>query len=454
MHRERHRIAASISLVLLLAQCATAPHGPVSKATTARAISRGVDFLWRTQATAATEQSSPRASFEGDWDQFIGIDFGLFMRSLHDTGPFVSAYVCQWLQHVTDEKAATIGLGSDDCAHARDIRNRVLRLQSRFEMPDGTVAYWPLASGDPATLRERFQANFMRIWYGGPALHGVLAPRGVRGLPPEYRTWPDPDCTAMTSVARAICHRIDATSTRLSPDLRSVLAPYRYTGRENLFFPSHAQPPAGVYFGFCVPKDRPDLPHDVDLIVNCNILHALALSGEADSPEARRIIDWINDTVRTGTFRNISDVTLYYRQENFFPYVVARACREGGIRALEHSMQELAQEVRSRAVQRTDGTLCWLGRNPVRATSLALSCLLLAGQSDALTDGAARYLLAQQNQQTGAWRDDWLPLAETASGRSFKIRCDATQTACAIHALCLHQFDRTQFDHAQECRRQ
>lgn len=405
------------------------------------AISRGVAYLWNTQATAVTEHGSSRAAFEGDWEQHVGFDWGPFRIPRRDTNPFFASGICNSLQHLSEENALTLGVSALDCDRAGEISARVLSLVERFETAEGTVAYWPEAICAPTGVFQRLQAEVFRSYYGGPALHGTLAPRGIRCFPEEFRVWPDPDCTAMASVARSVTRGRDCGTAPGSHDLREVLAPYAYTGKESLFFPSRGVAPRGAYFGFCVPPDRPELPRDVDLIVNCNILYALALGGAGESAEAGRIIEWILDTARTGAHHDIASVTLYYRWENVFHYAVARCYRDGGLSAVEPAVSRLSTELAPTAIRRRDGTVFWDGHSPIKATAFALLCLLAVGERGALVDGAARYLLAEQDSRTGAWRDRWAPLGETMTGRSFYFRSNASATALAIEALCRYQLD-------------
>lgn len=403
------------------------------------AISRGLAYLRRTQASAESERRSPRATFEGDWEQRVRFDLGPIRVPRRDTNPFIASVILHCLRHVSEANRRALGLTEQDCDHAREVRDRVLRLVRRFETAEGTVGYWPEATTAPSGVFQKLQAKSFRAYNGGPALHGTLAPRGIGGFPEDFRIWPDPDCTAMASVARSLCD--DAGGAAGCGDLRTVLAPYSYTGEEELHFPSRSVPPRGAYFGFCVPRERPDIPRDVDLIVNCNILYALALAGDGDTPEARVIIDWITDAAKTKAHHDISAVTLYYRWENIFPYVVARCYHDGGLEALAPAVEALAAEVRATAVRRPDGTVFWDGHTPVRATAYALLCLLAAGGHDALTGDAAWYLLAQQSPRTGGWRDRWAPLGETMTGRTFHLRCDAFATALAVEALCRYRLD-------------
>ena len=436
--------AAPWCAALLLAQCVSAGQRPAndsaSHAEAAAAISRGVAFLWRTQATAETELSSPRASFEGDWDQFMSFKVGPVRVAIHDTSPFIPTCVSQGLRHLSPENAAALGIRDEDCVKAREIRMRIVRLAQRFEKGDGTAAYWPDATAGPATLWQRLQAGTLRILHRGPALHGTLAPRGDASLPPEFRTWPDPDCTAMSWVARWINHQADGAAWQ-PVNAIDVLSPYAHVRKGNLYFPVHSVPPVGVYYGFCIPSDRPDIPKDVDLIVNCNILYAFALLADGDTPEAQRIIQWILEVVRQGPNREMADLTLYYRWNNVLPYVVSRCYKDGGIKSLAPAVKTLAAEVRAQAVQRSDGTVFWDGSNPVRATAFALLTLLNDEECGPLVEGATRWLMARQDSKTNGWHDHWVPLTQTTTGRVIYFRCDAAATSYAIEALSRYQLD-------------
>lgn len=437
-------IMAGICLAVLLTPSGSARTCMVTDSTdharTAAAITRAVTYLWRTQVTAETEHSSPRASFEGDWNQFLGMRFGPARLVMHDTGPFIPSFVCVGLQHLSAGNAVALGISEEDSAHAREICARVARLVERFEGADGTVAYWPEATAGPTSLGERLQAGLIRALHHGPALHGTLAPRGVRGFPPEFRIWPDPDCTAMSWVARWVNARMSGTTWRPDDPL-TVLTAFSNTGKNSLYFPVKSVPPVGVYYGFCVPKNRPDIPRDVDLIVNCNILYAFALLGAGGRPEAKKITQWILDTVQNGKHRNLDEVTLYYGWENVLPYVVTRCYKDGGVKSLAPAAKTLAAEVRTKSIRRKDGTVYWEGSSPVRATAFALLALLNNGERDLLVEGAVRYLLAKQDSRSGCWHDRWVPLMQTPGGRIIHFRSDAEATAFAIEALCRYQLD-------------
>lgn len=430
---------------LVLTHCVS--HGPrivgqdSDRDRTGRAISSAIAYLQRTQATAKVERSAPRAPFEGDWDQHLGVDLGPFKLPIHDTSPFISCCVVQSLKHVSGANAAALGIQKEDCERARAIRAQVMRLIPRFETREGTVGYWPPATTEPATIPQKLHAQLIRVLQKGPALHGTQAPRGVAGFPPEFRIPPDLDSTSMAWVARWIDHSLNRTSYH-HRDPRAVIAPYVWNGRDAMYFPTTHVPPPGVFCTFCVPRGRPDIPRDVDLVVNCHILYSLALLGEKDSPAARRIISWILDTTRSGRHRQLDEVVMFYRWENAVPAAVTGCYHDGGVDSLAPAVKTLASDVKSSAITSRDGTVFWEGRSRVRSTAYGVLTLLNAGERGPLVDGGIRHLLSQQDIRSGGWRDDWVYMMESPNGRMIYVRSDASVTASALEALCRYQLSR------------
>jgi hypothetical protein len=435
------RMLALGGVTMLLSHCASPPARSfptnADHPRTGAAISRAVGYLRQTQATAETERSSPLASMEGDWDQYLGLRIGPFHRSIHDTSPFTPAGVVHSLRHVSALNTVTLGIPSEDAARAREIRSKVIKLIRRFEKEDGTVGYW-LEVEEPKTLGEKLHAEAIRLFLKGPSLHGTLAPRGLGALPPEFRVPTDPDTTSIAWVARSLDDSLNGTANR-HRDLLEVIRPYKWSGNDPLYFPKSFVPPPGVFCSFCIPPQSRDIPREVDLVVNCHILYALALNGHSGSPEARRIISWILDVVRSGQHRRFDELVMYYRWENKIGYVVSSCYHDGGVKALAPAVETLAADARATARTSRDGTVFWEGRSRTRSTAYAVLTLLNAGDRGPLVEGGVKYLLANQQRRSGGWRDSWVHMMETESGRIIDFRSDAAVTASVLEALCRYQ---------------
>ena len=406
--------------------------------TVPQAIAAGIGGLQRTQATPRSESAHPTAVFAGDWGGQVGLDVGWLRLRAKDTNAFLPACAVEMLGEVNERNRLRLGVDPRVIAEAAAIRSRAVESLARFRQPDGTFVYWPAARTESVRPLDRWVARWMKHWHGGPEMWGWIAPRGVAAYPPEFRLWPDADTTAMAWAATAGEARRTGKGVPL-PDPVGLFEPVKFTGSGVLFFAAEDRLPPGIYRTFYTPKRRPEIPNDVDAVVNANILHAMAALGAADTAEARRIARWLAKLVDEGRHRDPSAVSAYYGWEHMLAAMLARDCFDDRVALLRPAVNRLAGEIEAAAVSRADGTVWWPSSCPVRTTACALLCLIRARPGSPVIEPAIRYLLQQQDAHSGLWRDGWSDMMRTTAGRMTYFRSDALASALAVDALCQYQ---------------
>ncbi|MEW6711327.1 MAG: hypothetical protein AB1403_15975 [Candidatus Riflebacteria bacterium] len=148
--------------------------------------------------------------------------------------------------------------------------------------------------------------------------------------------------------------------------------------------------------------DRPEIGiiplavNNVDVVVNSNVLFAMALTGRKDLPGYHDCVRLIRKAAETHSW---PEAGLYYPQNMIFPYTASRAFRDGGAREpeMKEAMQFLLRDLIK--AQRE-----WGSKNPTRigsfpggddksdhlATALAVTTLLNIGREVAVEGGLAR----------------------------------------------------------------
>lgn len=136
--------------------------------------------------------------------------------------------------------------------------------------------------------------------------------------------------------------------------------------------------------------------NNVDVVVNANVLFAMALTGRKDLPGYD---DCVRLMLKAAEKRAWPEAGLYYPQNMIFPYTVSRAYRDGGAREPEMkvTMRLLLRDLLKAQYQ-------WGQKNPTRkgafpggddksdhlSTALAVITLLNMGRETALESGLAR----------------------------------------------------------------
>lgn len=136
--------------------------------------------------------------------------------------------------------------------------------------------------------------------------------------------------------------------------------------------------------------------NNVDVVVNANVLFAMALTGRKDLPGYH---DCVRLIAKAAEKRAWPEAGLYYPQNMIFPYTASRAFRDGGAREpeMKKAMQLLLRDLLKAQYQ-------WGQKNPTRkgafpggddksdhlATALAVTTLLNMGRETAVEGGLAR----------------------------------------------------------------
>jgi hypothetical protein len=148
--------------------------------------------------------------------------------------------------------------------------------------------------------------------------------------------------------------------------------------------------------------DRPEIGiiplgvNNVDVVVNSNVLFAMALTGRKDLPGYHDCVRLIKKATEK---RAWPEAGLYYPQYMIFPYAASRAFRDGGAREpeMKEAMQFLLRDLLKAQYH-------WGQKNPTRkgafpggddksdhlATALAVTTLLNIGRDIAQESGLAR----------------------------------------------------------------
>lgn len=136
--------------------------------------------------------------------------------------------------------------------------------------------------------------------------------------------------------------------------------------------------------------------NNVDVVVNANVLFAMALTGRKDLPGYYDCVRLIRQAAEKHSW---PEAGLYYPQNMIFPYTASRAYRDGGAREpeMKQAMQYLLRDLLKAQYR-------WGQKNPTRkgafpggddksdhlATALAVTTLLNMGRETAVEGGLAR----------------------------------------------------------------
>ncbi len=148
--------------------------------------------------------------------------------------------------------------------------------------------------------------------------------------------------------------------------------------------------------------DRPEIGiiplgvNNVDVVVNSNVLFAMALTGRKDLPGYQECVNLI---LRAAEKHSWPEAGLYYPQNMIFPYTASRAYRDGSAR--EPEMKAAMQRLMRDLIQAQKD---WGERNPTRrgafpggddksdhlASALGLTTLINIGRSNAAEAGVLK----------------------------------------------------------------
>lgn len=408
-------------------------------------IERAIGFLYLHQVRQPLDvvvDGVRVVDFPGNWPQHFNLQqwkaFGA-----RDVSPFTVAFIHHALTHVVEENRRTVGLTRFDLNVARVMRRRAVAFMKRFESapgaPDaGTFAFWPY-DADPATPDLRLTL-LLTAWLKGPILGGQRVPINLPIYPSPLAIPSDADVTATTYAALlddAIVDRgpgSEVAFERFFVDWRDLrVVPRRLN-------PAWLPPGSGAFLTWLTYRDQPLplFPNDVDLVVNANVLYALARYDRLDVPGVAEAVGLINLVTAAGLHRErLEEITHYYPDNLAFQYVVSRAFREGPVPALEPAVGILADDLEASVLLRADGAAYWDKGDPHLNTAFAVLTQLNAGRHTPIIDRAIDYLISEQNA-LGGFDEATFFVGRTDSGHIFEFTSASFTTAMVLEALVRH----------------
>jgi hypothetical protein len=408
-------------------------------------IERAIGFLSMQQVRQPLDvvvDGARVVDFPGNWPQYFNLQAWPAFR-VRDVSPFTVAFIHHALTHVVEEHRRALGLSRRDLEAARLMRRRAIGFMKRFESPAGaadagTVAFWPY-DADPATP-DLLLTFLLTGWLQGPILGGQRVPINLAVYPATLAIPSDADVTATTYASLlddAILDRGPGSGVafeRFFVDWRDLgMVPRRLT---QPWLP----PASGAFLTWLTYREPPFLPfpNDVDLVVNANVLYALARYDRLAVPGAAEAIRFINLVTELGLHRErLEEITDYYPDNLAFQYVVSRAFHEGPVTALAPAVGILADDLEASVLWRTDGTAYWDKGDPHLNTAFAVLTLLNAGRETPIVDSAIAYLISEQNA-LGGFDEAPFFIGRTDGGQVFEFASASFTTAMALEALARH----------------
>jgi hypothetical protein len=381
--------------------------------------------------------------YPGNWPQHFQLQNSNDLR-VRDVSPFMVAFVHHALTHVSEAHRAALGLDTLDVEIARFMRRRAVAFLKRFEAasgaPDaGTFAFWPY-DADPSTP-DPLLTLVLTAWLRGPILGGSRVPLNLPIFPGPLAIPSDADVTSTAYAALLDDAVLDGGPGSAVPFER-FFVDWRDHGivprRHN---PSWLPPASGAFLTWLTYR-RPILPlfpNDVDLVVNGNVLYALARYGRLGVRGVSDAVQLINLAASLGLHHDrAAEVSSYYPDNLAFQYVVSRAFHEGPVPALAPAVRIMADDLEASVRLRADGAAFWDLGDPHLNTAFAVLTLLNAGRSTPIVSRAIDYLVAEQNA-AGGFDDAAFFFGRTDGGQVFEFRSPSFTTAIALEAFARYQ---------------
>jgi hypothetical protein len=278
----------------------------------------------------------------------------------------------------------------------------------------------------------------------GPQLNGSRKPINLPAFPSAMAIPTDADVTAVTYAALlddGLLTNDSATGAFVAhffTDWRDVgTAPLRLT-------PAWLPADSGAFLTWLAYREpgAQQGPNDVDIIVNANVLYALARFGQTGVPGFAESVALINAVVDQGIHATAyPSITNYYPDSYILHYCVSRAFHEGPVPALQPAVDRLADDVESQAVV-FGGLAHWNKGDPQLNTAFAVLTLLNAGRTTPLIGEGVAYLMAAQNASGGNWIEGVFFLARGDSGVEVYWESPALTTAMALEAICRYRLEQ------------
>jgi hypothetical protein len=381
--------------------------------------------------------------YPGNWPQHFRLRGSDDVR-VRDVSPFMVAFVHHALTHVTEERRLALGLTKLDVEIARVMRRRAVGFMRRFRSPPGapdagTFAFWPY-DDDPATPGP-FLTLFLTAWLRGPILGGARVPLNLPIFPSTLAIPSDADVTSTTYAVLLDDAVLDGgAGTGIS--FERFFVDWRDRGivprRAN---PSWLPPASGAFLTWLTYRNEilPLFPNDVDLVVNGNVLYALARYGRLGVRGVSEAVQLINLAASLGLHLDRADeISSYYPDNLAFQYVVSRAFREGPVLALAPAVRIMADDLEASVQLRSDGAAFWDLGDPHLNTAFAVLTLLNAGRNTPIVARAIDYLIAEQNA-LGGFDTAVFFFGRTDGGQLFEFTSASFTTAMALEALVRYQ---------------
>lgn len=405
-------------------------------------ITRAIRFLYSQQLQRPLDvvvNGARIVDFPGDWPQHFALEGADWFR-VRDVSPFTVAFIHHALSSVNERSRAAIGASRSDLRLARTMRRRAIAFMQRFAAPDdapdaGTYGFWPydtdLNVPDPIT------AFLLTALFQGPMLGGQRVPINLPIFPSTLAIPSDADVTATTYAALLDHVRLDG-GVRSTRAMERVFVDWRDVGAvPRRINPGWLPPSSGAFLTWLTYREQPFpiFPNDVDLVVNGNVLFALARHGRADVPGVSAAVSYINLVTALGLHRQgLEGISEYYPDNLAFQYVVSRAFREGPVPALEPAVQTFADDLEAGAVHRRDGIVYWDRGHPHLNTAFAVLTLLNAHRHSEVVDRAIAYLRREQSVGGGFGEAPFF-FGRTDSGVVFEFSSPSFTTAMVLEAF-------------------
>ncbi|MCL4691215.1 MAG: terpene cyclase/mutase family protein [Candidatus Hydrogenedentes bacterium] len=407
-------------------------------------VARALRYLENTQVTDAETarlRVTGTTDYAGNWPQEFHFANAPNIR-FREVSPFVVAFIHHALTLIHEDSMDDLGLSAKDVASARTMRRRAIGFLQRFQSDPGspeagTFGFWPY-DPEPSAAETPVQQIALAVLQG-PLLEGTRVPANVRIYPHALGIPPDADVTATTYAALLADGTLDG-GPGVAGEPSHIFSDWTDTGAVPLRrMPDWLPEESGAFLTWLNYKDPPDptIPNDVDLVVNANVLHALARLGETATPGFDAAVDLINAVVAQGLYRTRYDeITDYYPDSYVFHYCVSRAYHDGPVPGLAPAVELLADEVEQEADNLPGGLTYWDRGDPALNTAFAVLTLMNAGRDTDRIDRGIQYLTAVQNPASGGWDEAVFFIANTDGGPEIRWVSEAVTTAFALEALC------------------
>ena len=412
-------------------------------------VERALGFLFTQQVGKPLKvgvDGIRNVDFPGNWPQYFHLQ-GTEEFRVREVSPFMVAFIHHSLTGVVEENRRALGLSQRDLRLARLMRQRAVAFMKGFESPPGsadagTFAFWPY---DAAPYLPGVKLTILlTAWLQGPILGGQRVPINLRIYPSTLAIPSDADVTA-TTYATLLDDAIFDGGSGSEVAFERFFLEWRDLGvvprRLN---PDWLPPASGAFLTWLTYRDRPFplFPNDVDLVVNANVLYALARYDRLDLPGVEEAVEYINLVTALGLHRDrLEEITDYYPDNLAFQYVVSRAFHEGPVTTLEPAIAILADDLEASVLFRAEGTAYWDRGEPHLNTAFAVLTLLNAGRETAIIDQAIEYLVAEQNAD-GGFDEATFFVGRNDGGQVFEFTSASFSTAMALEALVRHRVDR------------